>query len=211
MAELMSKIGNLANRLREGFMELSPRDRALLSGMGVLFTGAALGGSIWWMDSREAALASKVEAHKQSVALIKAHIDTFQTDSTKAATCEAKLVAHKGTSLNAFLSTVTDKQKLGDKDKISELPSSRDTELETMRGKLAVRDLTVQEMLRLVEAIETDPFPVQIDLLEVTTKRVIDKDQPKVDDEPPPKKVVVNASLELTAFALKDVEPGAAP
>ena len=53
MSELMSKIGNLTNRLREGFMELSPRDRALLSGMGVLFAGAALGGSIWWMDSRE--------------------------------------------------------------------------------------------------------------------------------------------------------------
>ena len=80
-----------------------------------------------------------------------------------------------------------------------------------MRGKLAVRDISVQEMLQLVEAIENDPFPVQIDLLEVTTKKVIDKDQPKVDDEPPPKKVMVNASLELTAFALKDVEPGATP
>lgn len=211
MNELMSKIGNLTNRLREGFMELSPRDRALLSGMGVLFAGAALGGSVWWMDSREAALATKVETHKQNVAIIKAHIDNFQTDSTKAATCEAQLVAHKGTSLNAFLSTVTEKQKLGDKDKISELPSSRDTELETMRGKLAVRDISVQEMLQLVEAIENDPFPVQIDLLEVTTKKVIDKDQPKVEDEPPPKKVMVNASLELTAFALKDVEPGATP
>ena len=101
-------------------MELSPRDRALLSGMGVLFVGLALGGSIWWMDSREATLASKVEAHKQSVAVIKAHIDNFQQDSDKAATCEAKLVAHKGKSLNAFLSTLTDKQKMGDKDKISE-------------------------------------------------------------------------------------------
>ena len=40
-------------------------------------------------------------------------------------------------------------------------------------------------MLRLVEAIENDPFPVQIDLLEVTTKKVVDKDQPKVEDEPP--------------------------
>ena len=98
MSELMSKIGNLTNRLREGFMELSPRDRALLSGMGVLFVGLALGGGIWWMDSREADLASKVEAHKQSVAVIKAHIDNFQKDSAKAATCEAKLVAHKGKS-----------------------------------------------------------------------------------------------------------------
>ena len=94
---------------------------------------------------------------------------------------------------------------MGDKDKISELPGSRDTDLETMRGKLVVRDLSVQEMLRLVEAIEADPFPVQIDLLEVTTRRVLDKDQPKVDDEYP--KLVVNGtSLELTAFALKDVD-----
>ena len=48
-----------------------------------------------------------------------------------------------------------------------------------MQGKIAVRDISVQEMLRLVEAIENDPFPVQIDLLEVTTKKVVDKDQPK--------------------------------
>ena len=88
MSELMSKIGNLTNRLREGFMELSPRQGTPFR-HGCLVCGAALGGSIWWMDSREAALATKVEAHKQNVATIKAHIDNFQADSTKAATCEA--------------------------------------------------------------------------------------------------------------------------
>ena len=151
MSRFIESLGKLTQRIRDGIVEMSPRDRLLL---GLLVGGVALGVFVfgfWWMDKEVREIESRIAASETTHMTLQSQIAQLRVSEAEVAVLEKRLSGHSGNTLASFIERTTKSVKVDDRlSGISSRQSTRENDVETSRYSMVLKGLSLEELVDFI-------------------------------------------------------------
>ena len=190
MKELISKVTKQFGRVETTMEGMSPRDRTLIYLMVLAFGAAILVLSTMMFKSKLGTLEGQLASGRAQLALVQESKAAYLEGQELLVELEAKLKAHEGTSLSAFLEKSASKAQI--RDNLNEVKERSVTTLESMEEKQStaqIDKITLEQLVSLLYEIETQGYPLIIRSAKITQRRKL-----------------LNVTLEISSFKVLEGE-----
>ena len=197
MKRINERMSNIGTRVRETVIDMTPRDRALLGSLLTTIAVVVFAFGFWWMDSEKTAMHARIDSRVAALASIQGQLQGHRSTQAEIDTLEQRLRAHSGGSLASFIERTATATDVNDRlTGVNSRQDSREDDLITTRYAMTLRNLTLEELVDFLWAVETDEYPVKISNMTISRTRNGES-------------WLLSLSLELSAYSLASADNGA--
>jgi len=174
MNNLMARIAALQLQLQDLLMGMTPRDRNLLLGLVITGLIGLVGGAGYGISSRLSAQEELIRTRERTLQEVRVLAAEYGAASEQAESIKEQLRNATEKDLTAFLDKSTEKLKISEKlNSVKEKSGSANNDgvLEEKVYAVSLSKLNQKELAEFLYEIETSDFPLQIQSMQVKTRK----------------------------------------
>ena len=173
MSLLSGQTRRIKEKTRDSLASMTPRDRMLLLGTGVLLLLLLMIASGIFINSKLKELNADIKSSKEAFALLKQKRTSLEQLRASVIQYEEKIDAHKNTDLSAFLSKSSQKSGIKEKilDRVKEKNSSKAGFLTQKSYNVPLKEISLSDFTSFLYEIETAGYPFEIQQCSIRTRK----------------------------------------